>query len=186
MANYNTKPPLCSCGCTDPTNFVKYIKSKCKDCQSKGRSARYQREKEKEKELNRIWRANNLEKDSKRKVAYRKEKLQRDPAYRFIEILRTRQRHVLLGEASTTEGLGCTREELMLHLESKFQPGMTLDNYGRGGDKWHIDHIIPLSSYERTGEGKWDLESEYNKKLLHYTNLQPLWEKENLEKGSRL
>ena len=38
---------------------------------------------------------------------------------------------------SAVKDLGCTLMELMDHLESKFQDGMNLENYG----EWHIDHI---------------------------------------------
>ena len=53
---------------------------------------------------------------------------------------------------------------------------MTHENYGRKG--WHIDHIIPLAS---AGS---DLEKM--EKLCHYSNLQPLWWWENLQKGDKL
>jgi len=49
---------------------------------------------------------------------------------------------------------------------------MTWDNYG----KWHVDHIIPISSFNLT------LETEVEK-CFHFTNLQPLWAKDNLKKG---
>ena len=42
--------------------------------------------------------------------------------------------------------VGYTLTELMEHLESKFQPGMTWDNDG----DWHIDHILPKSSFKIT------------------------------------
>jgi hypothetical protein len=71
--------------------------------------------------------------------------------------------------------IGCTREELMVYLESKFKPGMTWDNYGRFG--WHIDHIKPLSLFDLTCE-------EEAKIAGHYTNLQPLWAEENLRKSN--
>ena len=50
---------------------------------------------------------------------------------------------------------------------------MSWDNYG----EWHIDHIIPLAS-ATTEEGVL--------KLYHYSNLQPLWAKDNLSKGSKI
>jgi hypothetical protein len=76
---------------------------------------------------------------------------------------------------SAVHDLGCSVEELKQHLESQFQPGMSWNNWNHNG--WHIDHIKPLSSF--------DLEDR--KQFLeacHYTNLQPLWSKENWYKGS--
>jgi hypothetical protein len=71
--------------------------------------------------------------------------------------------------------LGCDIKFLKEYLESKFTDGMTWDNKGFYG--WHIDHIIPLSSAKTE-------EEVY--KLCHYTNLQPLWSKDNMSKGSKL
>ena len=71
--------------------------------------------------------------------------------------------------------LGCSIDELKGYLESKFENGMSWENYGKGG--WHIDPIKPCASF--------DLRSELNqKKCFHYTNLQPLWWEDNLSKGS--
>lgn len=74
----------------------------------------------------------------------------------------------------TIDYLGCSINELKLYLESKFQEGMTWDNYGLHG--WHIDHIIPVSSAKEDSEVY---------KLFHYTNLQPLWAKDNLKKSNK-
>lgn len=75
------------------------------------------------------------------------------------------------------ELLGCTIEELRTHLEAQFQEGMTWDNYGRDG--WHIDHIKPCSSFDLLKEAE-------QRECFHYTNLQPLWAKDNLSKGAKL
>jgi len=78
----------------------------------------------------------------------------------------------------TKELLGCTVAFLKEYLESKFTEGMTWGNYGRGGKTWQIDHIKPCASFDMS-IGK------EQKKCFHYTNLQPLWQKDNLEKRSR-
>ena len=77
--------------------------------------------------------------------------------------------------SGTFKMLGCTPDELRLHLEKQFIDNMSWDNYGRYG--WHIDHIIPISSAKTE-------EEVY--KLAHYTNLQPLWAKDNYYKGDKI
>lgn len=70
------------------------------------------------------------------------------------------------------EYLGCTIKELIEYLENKFCDGMAWENYGN----WEIDHIKPISNFDL-------LDNKQKKELCHYTNLQPLWRKENLKKG---
>ena len=77
---------------------------------------------------------------------------------------------------TTIKLLGCSIEELKIHLEEQFKKGMSWDNYGMYG--WHIDHIMPCSSFDLT-----DIEQQ--KICFHYTNLQPLWAKDNLSKGNK-
>ncbi len=78
---------------------------------------------------------------------------------------------------STIELLGCDRETFISYIEERFNEGMNWGNYGLKG--WHIDHILPLSSFDLTIE-------EEVKKACHYTNLQPLWWYDNLEKGNKI
>ena len=54
---------------------------------------------------------------------------------------------------------------------------MAWENYGLKG--WHVDHIIPISFYDLTNEDE-------VKKACHYSNLQPLWWQDNLEKGNKI
>ena len=79
----------------------------------------------------------------------------------------------MIKNKKTEEILGCDFVFIKNYLESKFIDGMSWDNYG----KWHVDHIIPLSS-AKTEEDVY--------KLCHYTNLQPLWCEENLKKGTKI
>lgn len=93
--------------------------------------------------------------------------------------LRGRINRVLKGKTksrSSVKDLGCSVSDLKLHLESKFYPGMTWENYGLYG--WHIDHIVPLSSFNLE-------EREQFLKACHYTNLQPLWAIDNLKKSNK-
>lgn len=66
--------------------------------------------------------------------------------------------------------------DLMKHLETKFQDGMTWENHGIFG--WHIDHIKPLCLFDFTDENQ-------IKKAWALENLQPLWAKDNLTKNKK-
>ena len=96
-------------------------------------------------------------------------------SYRFKCLIRTQVRRYILDKKGkrTEEILGETFDNVRLHIEKQFADGMSWENHG----EWHIDHIIPLSS------GK--SEEDYIK-LNHYTNLQPLWAKDNMNKGAKL
>ena len=63
---------------------------------------------------------------------------------------------------------------LWSHLKTKFKEGMTIKNYG----DWHVDHIKPCASFDLT-------DAKQQMLCFHYTNLQPLWAKENLQKGKK-
>ena len=100
----------------------------------------------------------------------------KDPNFKIACNLRSRllialKRNYKAGSA--VKDLGCTIQEFKKYLESKFQPGMTWENYGKGG--WEIDHIYPLSKVDLT-------DREQFLKVCHYTNLQPLWASDNRSK----
>lgn len=103
-----------------------------------------------------------------------------NPHYRAILNCYVRVNRMIKGAkvARTMELIGCTRDELMAHLEKGFTYGMCWDNYGRSG--WHIDHILPLASFP-------DLtDPVQQRRAFHYTNLQPLWALENMSKGKKI
>lgn len=72
----------------------------------------------------------------------------------------------------SAELVGCSWDELKLHIERQFLRGMTWDNRS----EWHIDHIVPLASASTPEE----MEA-----LCHYTNLRPIWAKDNLKKHAK-
>ena len=100
-----------------------------------------------------------------------------NPNYKLRNNLRSRIWSVLKGihkSTSTMKLLGCSIDELWNHLESKFKPWMTKENYGL----WHVDHIKPCASFDLTCPVQ-------QLACFHYTNLQPLSATDNRRKGAR-
>jgi len=111
---------------------------------------------------------------SKKKSLYSKKRKSKDALFKVKCNLRNRTYLALKGKnlSSTEELLGARYELVKLYLESKFQPGMSWENYG----EWHIDHIVPLASAKT--------ESELVE-LFKYTNLQPLWAEDHRNKTAK-
>lgn len=146
--------------------------------------------KEKQKEYRQIngkeidkkqWEKRKNDEEYKKKQAisrrkYENEKLKTDVQYKLKKNMRRRIREMLTNfgidkSERTVYYVGCNLQDLRNHLENTFQEGMTWENYG----EWHIDHIIPCSS--------WNLADEKELRMcFHYTNLQALWASENIEK----
>ncbi len=76
--------------------------------------------------------------------------------------------------ASTMELLGCSYECFIEYISNKFDENMCWENYGKFG--WHIDHIKPCASFDLK-------DPEQQKLCFHYTNLQPLWWRDNIIKS---
>jgi hypothetical protein len=156
------------------------------------------------KEINQRWLANNLDKHNQATKKWRinnptyfekyskicgdrirfirrnnyKRRYEEDILYRLRICLSARIRlgikkagFIKKNESETI--LGCTIEEVRKHIESKFTEGMSWSNHGR----WEIDHIYPISLATS--------ETELIE-LFHYTNLQPLWKKDNRRKSNRV
>ena len=128
----------------------------------------------------RDWYEKNKEHKSRKTIEYRKtDAYKNNVQFKLRDVLRARLHTALRGKkklVSSVKNLGCTIEELKIHLEQKFKPGMTWDNWSFEG--WHIDHIKPFSKFDLTDE-------EQQKLAVHYTNLQPLWAKDNLQKHNK-
>ena len=127
------------------------------------------------------WRGNNREKylNSVREST-RKRKLI-DPGFRVQCNLRNRLKELMAtckrgGSTRISELVGCTTQQLARHLESKFKRGMTWANYGT---HWHVDHVLPCSSFDHT-------DPKQRAQCWHWTNLEPLESKKNLEKSDTI
>ena len=55
---------------------------------------------------------------------------------------------------------------------------MNWENYGNKIGKWSIDHILPITLFYT--------QPELLNKLIHYTNLRPMWHLDNLKKGNKI
>lgn len=121
------------------------------------------------------WEAENRD---RRKARHHERKV--DVNYRLRRALRARLKTALHKNYKTSSAitlLGCTLDELKAHLERQFKTDMSWDNYGRGG--WHIDHVRELVLFDLT-------DAAQAAAACHYTNLQPLWQAENISKGAHV
>lgn len=76
--------------------------------------------------------------------------------------------------------VGYTLNDLMIHLEKQFKPWMSWENWGKGKEKWNIDHIKPKSLFHYTSP-----EDKEFKECWALSNLQPLEEIENIRKSNK-
>jgi hypothetical protein len=178
------------------TEFYVSIKSKdgrrprCKHCLNTESKKYNEKNKEKIIRIKQKYVENNKEKVKKTKKDwfdknpnYRNDwvinKYKNDFLFRLINIMRARTRLFFKNKNTkknnnTFEIIGCSPEYLKEYIEKKFTEGMNWDLFG---SHIHIDHIIPLSSANT---------EEEMYKLCHYTNLQPLWAKDNLKKSNKI
>ena len=124
----------------------------------------------------------NTEKYRKYNRNYTRKKRKTDIHYRIKDNCRRRigvaLRNVGAKKSNYTMNLiGCSISELRNHLESQFKEGMTWENHSLHG--WHIDHKLPCASFDLS-------KPEEQKKCFHYSNLQPLWAKDNRSKSNRI
>jgi len=158
------------------------LQSKCKVCEKKYKEANkerqvelkanhYQKNKEAYKQRARLYKKKHR---SRMRVQLFKER----PEQKLLHYYRTRLNQAVKSKTNTTiDLLGCSAKDLADYLEARFKVGMTWGNYGLHG--WHIDHIIPCAKFDMSNDS--DV-----KQCFHYTNLQPLWAKDNLEKADKL
>lgn len=131
----------------------------------------------------RYWSNNIKNKEFKERVSIRKrrnhlKRLESDPLYK-LRISYTRRLNKCIKRFNIKniiflDSLGCSLDDLKNHIESKLEPWMTWENYGKYNGElnygWDIDHITPISSAKT--------ESEFIL-LCNYMNLQPLCSKVN-------
>jgi hypothetical protein len=137
------------------------------------------REKNKEKIVvyNNEYAKNNRTSINQKRSSNNKKKRKTNPIFNLQSRERVRIWEALRGKRKTarsTNLLGCSYEFLKEYIESLFIDGMSWENIS----EWHVDHIRPLASFDLN-----DIEQQ--KIAFNYKNLQPLWAKDNMEKGAK-
>lgn len=127
------------------------------------------------RERSNIWQRNNKE-----KVNEWARKRRENPDIKIKCNLRKRlsfllRKNIISKTEQTFDLLGISIQDFMKYLESKFQEGMTFENYGQ----WHLDHIKPCYYFDLT-------KLEDREKCFHFSNIQPMWAVDNLRKNKNL
>jgi len=135
----------------------------------------YESHKEEKKEYDLIYRNENKEKISEYQKKYGKKNRKKlntyaynyGKKYSYIKawrglLYRSLKRMGKEKNGNTINILGYSSLEFKNHIESQFTEKMTWNNYG----EWHIDHIKPLSSFNK----------ETHPSIVNaLSNIQPLW-----------
>lgn len=156
---------------TDPERAKKALR--------KWRASHLEQARERNRNCYRKWYDKNPEEAKRTRMESQRRLRNNNVGYRIGGCLRSRLTTAIKAQLagkriSAVENLGCSMKDFMLYIESKWTQGMNWGNHGRYG--WHIDHIIPLSRFDLT-------DKKQQEKAVHFSNLQPLWAKDNLRKG---
>ena len=151
--------------------------SRCKKCVFEISKKNSDKNKDKKKKYDKLYVKKNLNKIKKRQ----NNKYNNDLQYKMQCVLRNRlNKHLKLKSTEkrnkTLDYLGCSINNFCKHIESKFDKHMNWENHG---NYCHLDHIFPLSKADMAKESE-------IKKVMHWSNFQPLEAKENISKGAKL
>ena len=100
----------------------------CKKCRSKKRNSIEEKEKR-----------------SKREKGYLKNPIKKKRKYTqgaLSQFIRGNKNYISKGEKL----VGCSLTEYRAYIQSKWKPGMSWANYGRGKGKWHVGHKVPYEA----------------------------------------
>jgi hypothetical protein len=160
---------------------VKEYQKENKDKLKETRKLHKEKNKDKLKDYSKKYYEKNKDKIKEKDSKYQKKRKDNDPLYKLTCNLRSSISVAIkkgkgFKYGKSEELLGCTFDEVREHLENQFTEGMTWENHGLYG--WHIDHIKPCDVFDLSDESQ-------QRECFHYTNLQPLWAKDNLEKSNK-
>lgn len=203
--NYNPiKNNTQKCSTCDNIIFKNQTKT-CRECRAQAIEKSRQIRKEKRvayrlANYEKYQRGNKIynDKTKEKRSAYYKNRIKNDKQFMLTTIIRSRiydalkQKEIGLAKSKTDyfKYLGYSKEELIQHLESLFEPWMTWQNWGlykletwNDNDPntwtWNLDHIKPKSEFIYSS-----IEDEEFKKCWALENLRPLNAKQNILDGT--
>lgn len=164
-------------------------RKECIDCFLVVGKIRYARDKDVIQERNKRYHEAHKDEIKKYKSDWQKQNRERrrnrlnerfkdDINFKIAVLLRTRIIRALRNNqksGSTLEILGCSIEFFREYIASMFRDGMSWDNHGK---VWHIDHKKPCAKFDLS-------KPEEYRACFHYTNMQPLFARENMAKKDR-
>jgi hypothetical protein len=133
---------------------------------------------ERVKAWNERYRRENPEKFRQSQRDYKRRRYAEDPEYRLLCQMKSRLSKVLGRGRGVTESIaacGCTLGQLMQHLESQFEDGMSWDRRS----EWHIDHIYPMCAIDPSN-------AAHVRAVNNYRNLRPLRSVDNWRKNGKV
>jgi hypothetical protein len=187
----NSRPKAIEKVCKDcqktlPVADFRHNRRTCHDCEKK--YGREYRQSEEGKTKSKTWTENNRERmtelqanwfqDNKAYVRDKnRERTKTDARYKFI-VNQRRRISLALGhkQKKTIEYLGCNSDEFFQWMSCQLDGELTLENHG---EKWHIDHVIPISNFNLEKEDEVSL-------ALNWRNTMPLPTHENLKKNNKI
>ena len=150
-----------------------WIHTTCRSCES---AKRTRPDPEQHKQYQREWRSRP---DVQKRLKESRKRRESTPQRRLERRISNRMREALSSDyqgGKWREALPYSIAELRDHLERQFVKGMSWENM----HQWHIDHIVPKSSFSYSSPDEPDFLA-----CWALSNLRPLWASENISKGSR-
>jgi hypothetical protein len=189
VTQFKWHEPCMTCAKVDQVYYSSVYSKRCKTCHNKlvwsSRSANEERKKYHYEYTKQYRKENAVKLAKKHKIwaranRHKINKYKKNPKSKIINNIRKRL-HKFLKEIGVNNKnhsmiVGCTKLNFINHIESKFTHKMTWQNYG---SYWHVDHIIPISSFDLT-------DPKQCKQANHWTNLQPLEASKNIAKSNTI
>lgn len=135
--------------------------------------------KKQQREYRQAWRDRNPEKSRAYKAQWMRAKRKEPRANLNTRIGNGIRASLASGKGGQqwNEAVGYSTDDLMRHIERQFLAGMSWANM----PEWHVDHILPLSSFEFE-----TVDCPGFKAAWAMTNLRPMWAFDNISKGAKV